>query len=118
MRWVSPGTLHSQHVRLLGAAEPETLLTLIHLHRISLNYVTNKKGGDQVIDTEKIQFAKLHQANGFPEQALSSELVSGAVSAAEIQKVVRRAEQRVRPATTFPHLNDTLRSIIATSAIS
>jgi hypothetical protein len=79
---------------------------------------SHKKGGDQVIDTEKVQFAKLHQANGYPDQVLSSELISGAVSAGEIQRVVRRAETRVRPEGAFPHLNETLRSVIATSAIS
>jgi hypothetical protein len=116
--WVGAGPLHAQHVRLILGADPEILLTLIDLHRISLTYVTNKKGGDQVIDTEKVQFAKLHQGGGYPDQVLSSELISGAVSAAEIQRVVRRAEDRVRPGTMFPHLNDTLRSVIATSAIS
>ena len=118
VRWVSAGSLHTQLVRLITDADPATLLTLIDLHRISLTYVTNKKGGDQVIDTEKVQFTKLHQANGYPDQALSSELISGAVSAAEIQRVVRRAEDRVRPGADFPPLNDTLRSVIATSAIS
>jgi hypothetical protein len=118
VRWVTAGPLHPQLVRLITDADPATLLTLIDLHRISLTYVTNKKGGDQVIDTEKVQFTKLHQANGYPDQALSSELISGAVSAAEIQRVVRRAEDRVRPGADFPHLNDTLRSVIATSAIS
>jgi len=118
VRWISAGPLHSQHVRLVEAADVGTLLTLIDLHRISLTYVTNKKGGDQVIDTEKVQFAKLHEADGFIDQTLSSELISGAVSAAEIQKVVRRAEERVQPGAPFPHLNATLRSVIATSAIS
>ena len=117
-RWVSAGPLNAQLVRLITEADPATLLTLIDLHRISLTYVTNKKGGDQVIDTEKVQFAKLHQANGYPDQVLSSELISGAVSAAEIQRVVRRAEDRVRPGADFPNLNETLRSVIATSAIS
>lgn len=118
VRWVSIGPLHAQYVRLIRDADPETLLTLIDLHRISLTYVTNKKGGDQVIDTEKVQFAKLHQDNGYHDQVLSSELISGAVSAGEIQRVVRRAEDRVRPGDAFPHLNETLRSVIATSAIS
>lgn len=118
VRWVSPGPLHGQFTRLLAAADAATLLTLVDLHRISLTYVTNKKGGDQVIDTEKVQFEKLHQVAGYPEQGLASELISGAVSAADIQDVVRRAEARVRENEPFPDLNDTLRSVIATSAIS
>lgn len=118
VRWVSPGPLSAQFTRLLTHADAATLLTLVDLHRISLTYVTNKKGGDQVIDTEKVQFEKLHQADGYEGQALSSELISGAVSAAEIQDIVRRAEARVGVGKPFPDLNDTLRSVIATSAIS
>ena len=52
------------------------------------------------------------------QQVLSSELISGAVSAAEIQDIVRRAEKRVSEHEPFPDLNSTLRSVIATSAIS
>ncbi len=116
--WVSSGPLSAQYVRLLGSVDVETLLTLVDLHRIALTYVTNKKGGDQVIDTEKVQFEKLHNAEGFTGHVLASELISGAVSAAEIQEIVRRAEARVGVNQPFPDLNDTLRSVIATSAIS
>ncbi|MEQ5840345.1 helicase-related protein [Paraburkholderia acidicola] len=118
IRWVSPGPLQAQFVRLLTDAETATLLTLVDLHRIALTYVTNKKGGDQVIDTEKVQFEKLHEAEGYADQFLNSELISGAVSAAGIQDIVRRAETRVGISKPFPELNETLRSIIATSAIS
>lgn len=118
IRWVSLGPLSAQFARLLGSADVETLLTLVDLHRIALTYVTNKKGGDQVIDTEKVQFEKLHRVNGFPDHILMSELVSGAVSAADIQEIVRRAEKRAGSNEPFPELNDTLRSVIATSAVS
>lgn len=118
IRWVSPGPLRAQYVRLLGSADIETLLTLVDLHRIALTYVTNKKGGDQVIDTEKVQFDKLHKADGFTDHVLASELISGAISASQIQEIVRRAEKRVAVNEPFPDLNETLRSIIATSAIS
>lgn len=118
VRWVSQGPLCSQFERLLTCADPATLLTLVDLHRISLTYVTNKKGGDQVIDTEKQQFEKLHKEADIDGQSLMSELISGAVSAAEIQDIVRRAESRVAPGQPFPDLNGTLRSVIATSAIS
>lgn len=118
IRWVSSGPLSAQFARLLGTADAATLLTLVDLHRISLTYVTNKKGGDQVIDTEKVQFEKLHLAEGIEGQALASELISGAVSAAEIQDIVRRAETRVGVNQPFPDLSETLRSVIATSAIS
>ncbi|MFT3721326.1 helicase-related protein [Pseudorhodoferax sp.] len=118
IRWVSPGPLQAQFIRLLAGADAATLLTLVDLHRIALTYVTNKKGGDQVIDTEKVQFDKLHHVEGHANQALSSKLISGAVSAADIQDIVRRAETRVGVNKPFPELNDTLRSVIATSAIS
>jgi len=118
IRWVSPGPLQAQFVRLLAGADAAALLTLVDLHRIILTYVTNKKGGDQVIDTEKVQFEKLHHAEGYASQTLSSQLISGAVSAADIQDIVRRAETRVGVNKPFPELNDTLRSVIATSAIS
>jgi hypothetical protein len=118
IQWVSPGPLQAQFVRLLADADAAMLLTLVDLHRIALTYVTNKKGGDQVIDTEKVQFEKLHQAERYADQSLSSELISGAVSAADIQDIVRRAETRVGVNKPFPELNETLRSIIATSAIS
>jgi hypothetical protein len=118
VRWVSPGPLHRQFTRLLQDASSQRLLTLVDLHRIALTYVTNKKGGDQVIDTEKVQFERLHEAADLKDFQLASELISGAVSAAEIQEVVRRAEARVKANEEFPALNDTLRSVIATSAIS
>lgn len=118
IKWVSSGALNAQYSRLLDTADVETLLTLVDLHRIALTYVTNKKGGDQVIDTEKVQFEKLHKAEGFADHTLTSELLSGAVSAADIQEIVRRAEARVGVNQAFPNLNDTLRSVIATSAIS
>lgn len=118
IQWVSAGPLQAQFIRLLAGADAATLLTLVDLHRIALTYVTNKKGGDQVIDTEKVQFEKLHQVEGYTDHELNSELISGAVSAADIQDIVRRAETRVGVNKPFPELNDTLRSVIATSAIS
>lgn len=118
IHWVSHGPLQPQFVRLLSQADISTLLTLVDLHRIALTYVTNKKGGDQVIDTEKVQFEKLHRAEWCSGHSLSSELISGAVSAADIQDIVRRAETRVGVDKPFPNLNETLRSVIATSAIS
>lgn len=118
IRWVSSGPLQDQFVRLLADADVATLLTLVDLHRIALTYVTNKKGGDQVIDTEKVQFEKLHQGEGYADHSLNSQLISGAVSAADIQDIVRRAETRVDVNKPFPELNNTLRSVIATSAIS
>jgi hypothetical protein len=93
-------------------------LTLVDLHRIALTYVTNKKGGDQIIDAERAEFEKLHRAEGFDTQTLTSDLITGAIDAAQIQAVVRKAESRPKPGEEFPELNQTLRSVIATSAVS
>jgi hypothetical protein len=117
-RWLSDSPLTRTHQRAIDTASAAELLTLVDLHRIALTYVTNKKGGDQVIDTERAEFETLHQEAGFEGQMLKTRLISGAVSASDIQAVVREAEQRVRAGELFPDLSDTLRSIIATSAVS
>lgn len=117
-RWLTSSVHREEFKRLIASVEADTLLTLVDLHRITITYVTNKKGGDQVIDTEKTQSEKLHRDAGYANHVLGSELISGAVSAAEIQEVVRRAEKRVPKGKPFPDLNDTLRSVVATSAIS
>jgi hypothetical protein len=118
VEWLSESPLEETFRTALEAASGAALLTLVDLHRISLTYVTNKKGGDQVIDTERAQFESLHRAAGFEEESLLTRLISGAVSASEIQSVVREAESRVNPGDAFPELSKTLRSIIATSAVS
>jgi len=117
-RWLTDSALRPIHVRAIQSANREQLLSLINLHRIALTYVTNKKGGDQVIDTERAEFDDVHRAAGFHEQSLKTRLISGAVSSSEIQNVVNEAETRVDAGNDFPHLSDTLRSIIATSAVS
>jgi Helicase conserved C-terminal domain len=94
------------------------LLTLVDLHRISLTYVTNKKGGDQVIDTERMEFERLHRKEDWPNHFLQSDLITGAVDAEKIGAVVKRAQTRPEEGEQFLALNDTLRSVIATSAVS
>jgi hypothetical protein len=116
--WLSNSPLKARFHEAIEKADCERLLTLVDLHRIALTYVTNKKGGDQVIDTERAEFESLHQEAGFPAEILRTRLISGAVSASEIQEVVREAQRRVKPGEPFPDLSDTLRSIIATSAVS
>jgi hypothetical protein len=118
VNWISEGQLRPYLLQALHAASREALLTLVDLHRIALTYVTNKKGGDQVIDTERSEFDDVHQAEGFLNEVLNTRLISGAVSASEIQDVVGMAEDRVKPGHEFPPLSETLRSIIATSAVS
>ena len=43
---------------------PEVLLSLVDLMRISLTYVTNRKGGDQVIEAFSEEVAKFHLRHG------------------------------------------------------
>jgi hypothetical protein len=118
LRWITPGPLRELFCRSLTNASADELLSLVDLHRIALTYVTNKKGGDQVIDTERVQFETLHRRHNYPAHTLLTRLISGAVSASEIQAVVREAESRVPTGQEFPDLNTRLRSIIATSAVS
>ena len=115
---LSPGVLTSAFERLLKTANAQQLLTLIDLHRIALTYVTNKKGGDQIIDAERTEFERLHEQAGYRGFVLDSDLITGAVDAAQIGAVVKRAEKRPKPNEDLPELNTTLRSIIATSAVS
>jgi hypothetical protein len=116
--WLSQSALQGIHNAAIHSAPKEALLSLIDLHRIALTYVTNKKGGDQVIDTERAEFEDVHRAAGFDNQVLKTRLISGAVSASEIQEVIADAERRVKAGQEFPPLSETLRSIIATSAVS
>lgn len=100
------------------AGQPDRLATLLDLLRISLTYVTNKKGGDQIIETLNAQVERDQHAHGFDDLAFLSDLISGGVTIAEIQDVMERAEGRVPEGTAFPPLAEVLRNIVATSAIS
>jgi hypothetical protein len=94
------------------------LMTLLDLQRISLTYVTNKKGGDQIIETLHAQVERDQRGEGIGDLPFVTELISGGVTIAEIQDVMQRAEQGVVPGQPFPPLDESLRNIVATSAIS
>lgn len=102
----------------LESATVEELATLVDLHRIALTYVTNKKGGDQIMAAESEEVRKLHKANGFPLDALVTRLITGAIDQGEIQDTVQTAQKRVAPGHPLPPLDEALRSIVATSAVS
>ena len=104
--------------RELSNAGANDLATLIDLHRIALTYVTNKKGGDQIMAAEGIEFDKKHRVVGLNGYRLDTDLITGAVDAGHIQEVIQRAESRPRPGSQFVELNASLRSIVATSAVS
>jgi len=115
---VSPGVNQSILVKKLNAASISDLATLVDLHRISLTYVTNKKGGDQIMAAESEEVRKLHKANGYELDALHTALISGGVGQGEIQATVDTAQRRVAPGEALPPLTEALRSIVATSAVS
>jgi hypothetical protein len=102
-------------------ASDEELATLIDMHRIALTYVTNKKGGDQIMAAEGDATISLHEDFEIPEMTyLDARLISGAVDAGGIQQVINDAEDRPAPGAPLqnPLDEDTLRSVVATSAIS
>jgi hypothetical protein len=49
---LSDGPLKAFHKTQLVGASASHLATLVDLHRIALTYVTNKKGGDQIMAAE------------------------------------------------------------------
>jgi hypothetical protein len=106
-------------LRLAASANKfDRLAQLVDLHRIELTYVTNKKGGDQILSALEAEVREVHAAMG-DEYVLSDffmELISGGVDIADIQSVIRRAEQRFDPMSD--DISAALRGIVATSAIS
>ena len=106
-----------EQARVWGG-RPDLLATLLDLLRISLTYVTNKKGGDQIIETLQSQVELDQRAEGLGDLPFVTDLISGGVTVAEIQDVMRRAEGVTSVGQAFPPLDVTLRNIVATSAIS
>lgn len=93
------------------------ILALIDLHRIALTYVTNKKGGDQVMDALEASVHQRHRMSHKPLSNFSSQLISGGVDMQGIQDIMEQA-QAASPGAAYPALDDQLRNIVATSAIS
>jgi len=104
---------------LLSTANgPDVFATLLDLLRISLTYVTNKKGGDQIIETLAAQVERDQCGDNIPDLPFNTDLISGGVTIAEIQDVMARAEGATSSGEPFPELGTALRNIVATSAIS
>src|SRR6185295_879099 len=104
--------------REMEAGRYERLSALVDLHRIELTYVTNKKGGDQILSAIKAEVDEIHEAMG-AEYTLTDfkvELISGGVDVKGIQSVIRKAEEPFNP--MHNDVADMLRGIVATSAIS
>ncbi len=115
---VSDGPLAELHREAIASADAKHLATLVDLHRVNLTYVTNKKGGDQLLAAQAEETRKLHDREGQMIRDLDTRLISGAVDQGEIQKVIEDAQDRVRPGAAFKEIDEELRSVIATSAIS
>jgi hypothetical protein len=117
---LSDGPLKPFHEAALSALanNVDVLFTLVDLMRISLTYVTNKKGGDQVIDAFRDEVKKMHTSHARDLNQFSSRLISGGVDVSEIQEIMRTAEGAEYTNGEVPTLDQTLRNIVATSAIS
>jgi hypothetical protein len=116
--FASAGPLQELHMSRIRSSTDDELATLLDLHRIALTYVTNKKGGDQIMAAEGEESRKRHLERGLNVQQLATKLITGSVDQGEIQNVVDIAKQRPSVGEPFPPLADALRSIIATSAVS
>jgi hypothetical protein len=115
---ISDGPLQSLHRKILVDADASRLATLVDLHRIALTYVTNKKGGDQIMAAEVEETRKRHLNNGIDLDGIDTRLITGSVDQGEIQAVVDTAQLRVDVDSPFQPIREQLRSVIATSAIS
>lgn len=119
---LTPGTpltqFHANAISACAKGDPAVLLTLLDLMRISLTYVTNKKGGDQVIDAFREEVAKVHKRHGRTIAQFHTRLISGGIDVAEIQEIMRQADGGTNGGDEFPDLDQSLRNIVATSAIS
>jgi hypothetical protein len=109
---------HASAISACAKGNPAVLLTLLDLMRISLTYVTNKKGGDQVIDAFREEVAKVHKRHGRTMAQFHTRLISGGIDVAEIQEIMRQADGGIKAGDDFPDLDQSLRNIVATSAIS
>jgi hypothetical protein len=84
--------IHRASLEKVACESPEALLSIIDLMRISLTYVTNKKGGDQVIEAFGEEVAKVHRRHDRNFVRLRTQLISSGVDVAEIQKIMSEAE--------------------------
>lgn len=118
LEFLSPGPLATFDEQALASAEDSDLATAVDLHRIALTYVTNKKGGDQIMAAEAEETRKRHENAGQNLEGLDTRLITGSVEQGEIQAVVQAAQTRDELGKPFTPLSKVLRSVIATSAIS
>lgn len=118
---VSPGNAGDWRRAAIDRAVSEgregEMMALIDLHRIALAYVTNKKGGDQIIDALSAAVEQQHRRLGRANESFASRLISGGIDMKDIQLVMEEAEASFEGAS-YPDVTHTVRNIVATSAIS
>ncbi len=118
---VPPGRAGDWHRAAIDRAVEQgrdaEIMALVDLHRIALAYVTNKKGGDQVIDALSAAVEKEHRRIGRAHIAFDSRLISGGIDMKDIQAVMEAADRSFVGAD-YPDVAETVRNIVATSAIS
>jgi Helicase conserved C-terminal domain len=103
--------------RAVAAGRTEDIMALVDLHRIALAYVTNKKGGDQIIDALDAAVRQQHRQSGYELEYFDSRLISGGVDMKEIQSVMNDAGEGFEN-RAYPKIDRTVRNIVATAAIS
>jgi Helicase conserved C-terminal domain len=97
------------------------IAAIVNLNRIALLYVTNKKGGDNVKAALQDVVRRDHRLAGFGEiPGVKTALITGAIDAGLIGAIVNEAAAVPPPGTPFSmgDVRDSLRCVIATSAIS
>jgi hypothetical protein len=113
-----PGEWHRAAIdRAVADGREDEVMALIDLHRIALAYVTNKKGGDQIIDALSAGVEHEHRRIGRAHAAFDSRLISGGIDMKDIQAVMEAAETPFVD-NDYPDVGQTVRNIVATSAIS
>jgi hypothetical protein len=103
--------------RAIREGREAEIMALVDLHRVALAYVTNKKGGDQVMDALDAAVRQRHRLFREPLDRFVSRLISGGIDMKEIQSVMEEADV-ANPGAAYPPITDRIRSIVATSAIS
>ncbi len=104
--------------RLEAAGRFDVVASAVDLHRVALTYVTNKKGGDQILSALPGIADRQHRDFGPSAvvDVIRTDLISGGVESGTVEAIVRKAEMQFDPSTE--DVEDVLRMIVATSAVS
>jgi hypothetical protein len=106
---------------LAASVSHSDIAAIVDLNRIALLYVTNKKGGDNVKAALQDVVRRDHRLAGFGDlPGVKTQLITGAIDAGLIGAIVTEAATKpaVGTAMRVEDVRDSLRCVIATSAIS